>query len=176
VHYAWGIVKIKEHAFIACCSESKCKEKEEVNCTCVDAIVTLPFLYHLWGTVSSKVFSHKWFTKLTRHLQNLRHPSRERHNPQVEANTSHDFGPDISVRIPSLTPLHQQLERRTPPVHYQLLASMIRKSFSEHFGVGEAIDPADLPVTWLWEMLKMDIISHTHWEYVYWCFCILLER
>jgi len=36
-------------------------------------------------------------------LRNLRHPSRERHNPQVEANTSHDFGPDISVWILSLT-------------------------------------------------------------------------
>jgi len=33
----------------------------------------------------------------------LRHPARERRNLQVEANASHDFGPDISVRTPSLT-------------------------------------------------------------------------
>jgi len=36
-------------------------------------------------------------------LRNSRHPARERHNPQVEANASHDFGPDISVQIPRLT-------------------------------------------------------------------------
>jgi len=40
-------------------------------------------------------------------LQNLRHPSREQCNLQVEANTSHDFGPDISVQIPSLTNMHR---------------------------------------------------------------------
>ena len=40
---------------------------------------------------------------LTPDLQNSRHPSRERCNLQVEANTSHDFGPDISIQIPSLT-------------------------------------------------------------------------
>jgi len=33
----------------------------------------------------------------------LRHPSRERRNLQVEANTSHDFGLDISVQNLSLT-------------------------------------------------------------------------
>jgi len=36
-------------------------------------------------------------------LRNLRHPSREQCNLQVEANTSHDFGPDISTQIPSFT-------------------------------------------------------------------------
>ena len=36
-------------------------------------------------------------------LWNSRHPARERRNLQVEANTSHDFGPDVSVRTPSLT-------------------------------------------------------------------------
>ena len=34
---------------------------------------------------------------------NSRHLARERRNPQVEANASHDFGPNISVQIPSLT-------------------------------------------------------------------------
>jgi len=38
-------------------------------------------------------------------LRNSRHPARERRNLQVEANASHDFGPDISVRTPSLTDL-----------------------------------------------------------------------
>jgi len=33
------IVKIEEHVFVACCSKSKSKEKEQVNCMCVDAIV-----------------------------------------------------------------------------------------------------------------------------------------
>jgi len=35
-------------------------------------------------------------------LQNSRHSSRERRNLQVEANASHNFGPDISIRTPSL--------------------------------------------------------------------------
>jgi len=30
--------------FVACCVKSKSKEKEQVNCTCVDGIVTLPSL------------------------------------------------------------------------------------------------------------------------------------
>ena len=50
-------------------------------------------------------FSARLWTLLLRlDLRNLRHPSREQCNLQVEANASHDFGPYISVQIPSLTP------------------------------------------------------------------------
>ena len=44
-------------SFVACCSESKGKEKEQVNRTCVDAIVTLPSL-------SSKIPDSKCSTKI----------------------------------------------------------------------------------------------------------------
>jgi len=33
--------------FIACCSESKSKEKEQVNCMCIDGIVAQPTLVGL---------------------------------------------------------------------------------------------------------------------------------
>jgi len=46
-----------------------------------------------------------WFRTLLLRLDlwNLRHPARERRNLQVEANASHNFGPDISIQTPSLT-------------------------------------------------------------------------
>jgi len=34
-------MKIEEHALVACYSKSKCNEKEKVNHTCEDVIVTL---------------------------------------------------------------------------------------------------------------------------------------
>ena len=48
---------------------------------------------------------HNRFQTLLLHLdlRNLRHPSREQHNLQVEANASHNFRPDISIWILSLT-------------------------------------------------------------------------
>jgi len=53
---------------------------------------------------SVEVVTARFRTLLLRpDLRNLRHPARERRNLQVEANASHDFGPDISVRTPSLT-------------------------------------------------------------------------
>jgi len=61
-------------------------------------------LFNLLSPFLSFFLARLWTLLLRPDLQNLRHPSRERHNPQVEANASHDFGPDISIQILSLTP------------------------------------------------------------------------
>jgi len=57
-----------------------------------------------------------WTLLLHLDLQNSRHPSRERRNLQVEANASHDFGPDISVQIPSLTHSNSITHLKKSPV------------------------------------------------------------
>ena len=60
-------------------------------------------LLNLLSSFLSFFSAQFWTLLLHPDLQNSRHPAREQHNLQVEANASHDFGPDISVWTPSLT-------------------------------------------------------------------------
>jgi len=57
VRYAWKKVKINEHAFMACCSRSDCKSKNEIV-RVEDEIVTptpIHITAHTCGTCSSLV-------------------------------------------------------------------------------------------------------------------------
>jgi len=101
-----------------------------------------------------------WTLLLCPDLQNLRHPSRERRNLQVEANASHNFGPDISVWIPSLAQM------------ILCFHTFLWHVLDAYFGY--YLHALDMCYTWLTPGIHFRCCtSHAHSMFYLWLTCLL---